>query len=302
MAAKRKRQNNLGRRLGIAGAALILAYFAFPFLSSKKKGMSAMAPGGNNKSLGDIHPLPSSSAKQADHSEKERLRKARMRAAARFEIGLGTIKPKSVGGFLEIPVEFVPKKLWCAGGDLDTIRQSLTNVVADNLLISIESLIDPSRKALAYTSYLDLMKGLKLAFRIKSPLRGEQYGLFICEDSKKDGSCQKKNLLSFDELSRMNDSEQSAVASNVSPIFYFQQLIADGEEINTFDANRFLGKKKGVLLNQLGEQFDLSEKDIQKGWRYSSVVKSLSTEVQHNTIKAPLTYADTRCGGGGDHR
>lgn len=297
MATKKNKGKKASDPLWIGVGVIALVFAAFQFFASKKQEIEAADPARERKDVISVQPLSNLMEDKGDGTEKERLRKARMQSAARFQIGMVSLKPVSKDSQIEIPVEFVPRKLWCSGGDLDTIRQSLENVVAENLLVSVESLSDLSNKAVAYTSYLELLKGRKFTFRIKTPERGDQFGLFICEDSKKEKSCQNKTLLSSDELSKMNSSKSSAAAQGVAAVFYFQHLIADDGEISTFDANQFLGEKKDVLFAHLKGEFDLSDKAIQKGWHYSSVVKSLPTEIQKNTIKAPLTYADTRCGG-----
>ena len=226
------------------------------------------------------------------------LEQRRMALVGATKVGISTLHlPVDPDGYMSIPFRFVPKKVWCQAGDIDTIRYSVSDPTKKEILVTIENVSGENRFAKINVSVEDLLKGFEHTFRVKTLGKGDSLGLFLCKSTDgKGGGCKGKPVVSHAEIGeRTADEDTRSKAMAQDYLYYFQQIVVGDGSVNIYKANDYLGSGAEVLKTQLNGQFDLRNSDFDKAWQYSSVLKSMPANVVGKTIELNLPYNDPRC-------
>ncbi|WP_141731962.1 hypothetical protein [Oligoflexus tunisiensis] len=224
---------------------------------------------------------------------QEELNRQRAQSAQARELGLKTLPLKPRGDTISIPLSFVPQKIWCQGGDLDTIKYATKNDRAKDLLITLEGIDRGGKNPFVRTSLQQLTQGANYTFTLPRPSEATAYGLYICSDSQKENSCQRKNLQTHASLSEQL-AENPDAARAADRIFFFQNLVIDGSRVEAWRTDDFSHEFQRSISNHLLKK-GLSASEVQTAWKTSSTLKSAPIAIRKDRIVLSLPYNDPRC-------
>ncbi len=251
------------------------------------KGESAVTKGSQ------VEILSNSDSKLDTKKYQEELNRSRAQFARARALGLKSLEFKDSGDTVSIPLIFSPKKIWCQGGDLDTMRYAAKAETSKEFVISLEAIGRPGKHPFVRVSLKELYAGLKYTFSVPRPKESIAYGLFICSDNKQDNSCQRKNAKTHAELSAQLAQDPNR-AKSIDQIFYFQNLILDAKKLESYRSNEFgadFQKSIGSHLNKKG----INAADFQTAWKLNSTIKSSPSDIRAGKIVLSLPYNDPRC-------
>lgn len=226
------------------------------------------------------------------------LDRRRALLAAKDLLGLKTLNLKSENDVLTIPFSFKPRKVWCQGGDIDTMKYASDNPAAMDILITIEPFSEQGKKDVLRTSVANLYKGLDNTFKVKAGEGTLSYGLYICSDSKKRGSCKDKALKSHADISQEMANAADSPAK-VDYIFYFQHLLLGKDKLEVYRTNDFSDAFRTSVEAYLDSQRAVHRSEVRKAWKISEISRSESADIRDGRIVLSLPYNDPRCLDGG---
>jgi hypothetical protein len=274
----------------LLGAAIVgLAY-----VSTKRKKMAAEVP--PEKAVVQqegIKSLPNDRTAIDPKAYQAELDSQRAKLGAASALGLTSLDLKLDDGAFPVPFAFVPKKVWCQGGDLDTMKYAIPKADAQEVLISLEPMSGGKGDAV-YTSLNQLQKGFDHIFKLKPADGAQSYGLYICADSKKARSCKGKTLTSHDKMSD-ELANRTAKSPKKDYVFYFQHMILDKNTIETYKSSDFTDGFKNQIGDYLKGQKGVSPNDFHAAWKLSNTTRSVPAEVVDGKILLSLPYNDPRC-------
>jgi hypothetical protein len=240
-----------------------------------------------------VPPLSNQSPTPDVRKYQEELNRQRAQLAQARELGLKSLPLKPQGDTISIPLSFIPQKLWCQGGDLDTIKYATKNHRARDLLITLEGLDRGGKNPFVRTSLQQLSKGVNFTFTLPRPREATAYGLYICSDSQKENSCQRKNLQSHASLSdQLAENPDKARAAD--RIFFFQNLVIDKSRVESWRTDDFSQEFQRSISSHLLKK-GLSAADVQTAWTINSTLKSAPLTIRKDRIVLSLPYNDPRC-------
>ncbi|RZA25860.1 MAG: hypothetical protein EOP10_05575 [Proteobacteria bacterium] len=282
--------------LGIAGfAVLLVLYFVFrrknPELTpveNKSRKTTEVTP---NRTVA-IKPLPI----QAENSQPSQSQVNRLRAKEASEVRLGVRKfsLRGMNGKYSIPFAFTPRKLWCQGGDLDTMKHALNGDSSSVILATLGPMNGSGKGDTFRTNLANLFRGFTHSFEIKEGEEGS-YGLTICSDQKGTKSCKGKSLMSHSMIADQAAAHDSGAAAQ-DYIFYFQHLIVAKKQLYAYRSDEASLKYKSEIGNYLQSEAGLSAEALVNAWKISSTSRSSPLEVEGGKIKLSLPYNDPNCG------
>lgn len=224
---------------------------------------------------------------------KAQVARDRAQYAARARLGLKSIQLKEENGYLQIPFRFTPRKVWCQGGDLDTMKYASNDLSAKDILISLEPSSGGKGDSVR-TSITALYEGVEHTFKVRSG-NTQSYGLYICSDSKKGMSCKDKTLKPHGVI-----SDEVAKAGN-SPkgdyVFYFQHVVLDKKDLEIYASDDRSNDFKKSIGSYLSKQKDIENSEFEAAWKVADVTRSTSADVRDGRLLLSLPYNDPRCMG-----
>lgn len=280
----------------IAGSVLVLGLTAVNYRSKKvaSKTVATEAPPIANAS--SYYEPPKESKPYDSKAHKAQVARKRAQYAARALLGLKSLELKEVDGLLRIPFRFTPHKVWCQGGDLDTMKYASKDLSANEILISLEP--NGSGKGdFLRTSVAALYNGVEHTFKLQPGSSPQIYGLYICSDSKQGKSCKNKSLKSHAEIS--NDVSNANGSSKNNYIFYFQPVVFDKNSLEVYKSDDASDAFKDSIEAYLEKQKGIDSSELKAAWKVSKVIRSSSPEVQGGRLQLSLPYNDPRCMGRG---
>lgn len=165
---------------------------------------------------------------------------------------------------------------------------------ADQILITIEPL-GAGKGDYLRTNVVRLYENIDHVFKLKPSDSLQSYGLYICSDSSKATSCKSKTLASHAAISEEAvNAKGDAQAKKKDYIFYFQNLLLDKNNLETYRTDEFSGEFKAALESYLKNQ-KLADSDIQTAWKLSNITRSQPIEIEDGKIILALPYNDPRC-------
>lgn len=219
----------------------------------------------------------------------------RKKAFAARALGLKTLSLTKTKGKVAIPFEFIPRKVWCQGGDLDTIKYAVTKQNSKEVLISLESLSGDSVSEGLHVSHENFIKGFSHTFMVKDSSSLKSLSLSICTDRKKSGSCKKAQVMSQAKLNSALGEKSNQLAGEF--LFYFQHLLFNGDTVQAYRSDVFDAHYKKSLASYL-DKVDVSKDEVQKAWKLNNTIKSNPLDVRGGKIVLSLPYNDPRCAPG----
>lgn len=226
--------------------------------------------------------------KYQDDLNRERAQSAQIR-----ELGLKSMPLKTQGDTVSIPLVFEPTKVWCQGGDLDTMKYASKNDRAKDFLISLEGLGRGGKNPFVRTSLEELYKGATYTFTIPKPKQATAYGLYICTDSRKENTCQRKSMETHAKLSeRLAENPDKVRAED--RVFYFQNLVIDGKNVEAYRTDDLSNGFQRSITGHLSKK-GLSASEVQTALKTNSTIKSSPLDIRKGKIVLSLPYNDPRC-------
>ncbi len=224
---------------------------------------------------------------------QEELNRERAQHARARELGLKSMPLKDKGDTITIPLAFVPEKVWCQGGDLDTMKYASRNDRAKEFIITLEGIDRGGKHPFVRTSLEELYKGVNYSFTIPRPKEATAYGLYICSDSRKENSCQRKSMMSHAKLSEQLAENPDKTRAE-DRVFYFQNLVIDGKSVESYRTDDFSNEFQKSISGHLLKK-GLSASEVQAAWKTNSTLKSAPVEIRKDKIVLSLPYNDPRC-------
>jgi len=249
------------------------------------------------KALMVLRHLPKASSSRANNEPKlADVYNKKLLAAGTTEskFGVGTLAPKVSKGRMTIPFVFKTERKWCTPGDLDTILKTVKNKSSKELLVTLENISDKTVHGKFRMSVNDLIKGNNLAFITAASSHTESLGLFICRDTNRSGSCQSKEIMSQDEISRQLAANRQA-SSKKDYVYYFQNVLLSNGKLQIYrSANAEISMAPG-LQDFLESTYNLKEVDFQRATQLNSTIRSVPAMIIDKRILLTLPYNDPSC-------
>ena len=200
----------------------------------------------------------------------------------------------------------------CFFGDRDAIGLEL--IRSENpeteLLLTVETLPDAAETKKATVAFIkgaakELEKGYDLTLTVPRSSHKEILGLYICKDSKKEGSCRNKELRTIPAILNQYDSIQGVLSPEfvaTDKIYFFKPLIFEASGLR-YPSAAMSSQRYAQLEQFINREFGLNEgsknaitKIIEIGNTLQS--RPLQMADQKLVIRLP-GYAPTRCRGAG---
>lgn len=242
-----------------------------------------------------IQLLPQAATEVETKSSQAELNKARARLAMNEAIGLKSLPLTDKDGLLEIPFRLKPQKLWCRGGDIDTMKYASNDPSSDQILITLEPL-NGGKGDFLRTSVVKLYKGFDHVFKVKKNADSRSYAVYLCSDSAKATSCKGKTLRSHAVVSD-ESAAAGAKAKKKDYIFYFQHLLLEDKSLVSYRMDDFSNGYRRLVGDFLKNQKGLNPSEVQEAWKTASLTRSLPPDVQGGRVSLALSYNDPRCMG-----
>ncbi len=207
-------------------------------------------------------------------------------------LGLKTLNLKKSQGKVSIPFEFVPRKVWCQGGDLDTIRYATSREDAKEVLISLETMGTNQVREGFHVSHEDLLKGLTHTFTVDEDHGKKSLSLAICSDRKKTGSCKKAQVINQTQLNAKLGAKSNQLEGDF--LFYFQHLLFDGNSVQTYRSDVFTSQYKKSLNDYLSNA-KVDSEESKEAWQRNKTIRSNPVDISNGKIRLSLPYNDPRC-------
>lgn len=207
-------------------------------------------------------------------------------------LGLKSLTLTKVKGKVSIPFEFVPKKVWCQGGDIDTIRYATSKTSAKEVLIALETMGSNKVSETLRVSVDNLVAGFEHTFLLDGGVGDKSLSLSICTDRKKTNSCKKANVIDQNTLN--NTLGANFNQTDKDYLFYFQHLIYNGESVQTYRSDMFHSDFKKKLSGFL-EKADVDKDESDRAWKLNRTIKSNPVDIVKGKIVLSLPYNDPRC-------
>ena len=210
-------------------------------------------------------------------------------------LGLKTLEFKNQGETISIPLSFIPKKIWCQAGDLDTLKHVAKNRSDKEFVISLEAIGRAQDKnPFVRVSLNELYQGADFTFTMPRPKDPVPYGLYICSDFKKQNACQHKSAESHAEISA-ELGKKSDNPLTIDNIFYFQQIIVSNKKAEAYRSNDYSDSFKKSMRESLVNKQGITPADFKTAWEMNSTMKSTPADVKEGKIILSLPYNDPRC-------
>ncbi|RZA23367.1 MAG: hypothetical protein EOP10_12965 [Proteobacteria bacterium] len=220
----------------------------------------------------------------------------RAKESSDMKLGIKKFPLKEVNGRFDVPFQFTPRKIWCQGGDLDTIKHAVTNASDLSVLIALEPQ-DAGKGAVLRTSVLQLFAGLTHTFSIPVA-SGLSYALSICSDLKKEGTCRGKTVKTHSQINSELADEKVDRKTPVDYLFYFQHLVLDKSFFYSYRSDN----ASDGYLNLITEYFQghtaVGPLDMKKAYKNSKIIRSAPADISGSRILLELPVNDPRCGAG----
>lgn len=280
----------------IAAAVVVLGMIAFKMRSKKMASKATTAevdlPSEGTPLQGLYQAEPTAYDSKAYKAEVAQMR---AQFAAKTMLGLESMELKEENGLIRIPSQFIPRMVWCQGGDLDTMKYASKDVGADEFLISLEPNNGGKGDSLR-TNLAALYKGIEHTFKVK-PRSARSYGLYICSDSKNAASCKDKTLKTHAEIGK--EAAQAKDSARKDYIFYYQHVLLDKNNLEVYKSNNTSEEFKKSIENYLRKRKGIDTAEFQTAWKVSNVMRSASPDVRDGRLRLTLPYNDPRCMGSG---
>lgn len=216
----------------------------------------------------------------------------RKKAHATRSLGIKSLVLTKSKGKIRIPFEFVPQKLWCQGGDIDTIRYATSKTNAKEVLITLESLGNSKVKESLKVSVDNLIAGFTHTFAVDAGIKDSSLSLSICTDRKKTGSCKKASVV--DQAALNNALGAASNRTTKDFLFYFQHLLYSGGKLQTYSNDNFTADYR-KRLNSFLNKSDVDKDEIERAWQLNKKIRSNPVNIVNGKIVLSLPYNDPRC-------
>lgn len=210
-----------------------------------------------------------------------------------------------------IPIKLVTEPR-CFFGDRDAIGLELIRSESPEteLLLTIEPLPkapEVKKTAVAFIkgAAKDLEKGYDLTLSVPRATHNEILGLYICKDSKKEGSCRNKELRTIPAILNQYDSIQGVLSPDfvaTDKIYFFKPLVFESSGVR-YPSAAMSSQRYAQLEQFINHEFGLNEGSknaIEKIIEIGNTLQSRPLQMvdQKLVIRLP-GYAPTRCRGAG---
>ncbi len=282
--------------LGLAGLAIVLlVYFVF----KKKAFKTEPQENGKNKTaqVSEARPVEIIASKsEVETPQRLQSRVNRLRANEASESRLGIVKfpLNATDGFFSIPFVFSPRKIWCQGGDLDTMKHALNGIESSTFLVTLQPLRESEKGETYRTTLGNLFQGFTHVFKIREGKPGN-YALTICSDQKGTNTCAGKSLTTHSKIADEVVAHDQGTPSK-DYIFYFQHLIVNKTQLYAYRSDDASTRYQNEIRSYLQDEVKLSSDTLAEAWKMSSTLRSSPLGLDNGKIKLSLPYNDPECG------
>jgi hypothetical protein len=291
--SRRKNQKIPTEYILLGVLALGIAFYIYRSKGTEATQMAAEAPVHQPGKANQVQLLTSNQPPVDVRKYQEDLNRERAQFARARELGLKSLPLKNQGDTITIPLSFVPEKVWCQGGDLDTMKYASRNEYAKDFIITLEGIDRGGKNPFLRTSLDELQKGVNASFTIPRPKEANAYGVYICTDTRKDNSCQRKSMLSHAKLSEQL-AENPEKARGEDRVFFFQNLVIDGKSVEAYRTDDLSSEFQKTITGHLTKK-GLSASEVQNAIKTNLTLKSAPADIRKNRIVMSLPYNDPRC-------
>ncbi|MDQ3230196.1 MAG: hypothetical protein M3Q07_00100, partial [Pseudobdellovibrionaceae bacterium] len=219
---------------------VLMIGIAFVILRGKNTtiSMQAETPPAVEGQVNPVQVLPSHQSPVDVRKYQDELNQQRAQFAQARSLGLKSMPLKNQGDTVTIPLVFAPNKVWCQGGDLDTMRYGAKSDTNKEFLITLEAIGRGGKNPFVRTSLKELQKGVSYSFTIPKPKDTTAYGVYICTDGRKENSCQRKGIETHSQAST-ELAEDPNKARSEDRVFFFQNLVIDSKKVEAYRTDDF---------------------------------------------------------------
>ncbi|RZA12996.1 MAG: hypothetical protein EOP10_30490 [Proteobacteria bacterium] len=219
----------------------------------------------------------------------------RAKESSDMKLGIKKFPLKEINGRYDIAFQFTARKIWCQGGDLDTIKHAVNSSSDPSVLIALEPQ-EAGKGAILRTSVLQLFAGLTHKFSIPVA-SGLSYALSICSDMKKEGTCRGKTVKTHSEInSALAEEKTDRKASPIDYLFYFQHLVLDKSFLYSYRSDNASEGYLNLIAEYFKEHSSVGELEMKKAFKNSKITRSAPADISGGRILLELPVNDPRCG------
>ncbi|MFW7379202.1 MAG: hypothetical protein ACOH5I_10375 [Oligoflexus sp.] len=294
---KAKQEGELGKLL-IVGAlcAVVFLWFRQSDDAEHEQQMAA-------KSSQEIELIPRQAEAKVQTTKKinpvKQVKARRRSLAQRRQLKLQSLSIHDQDP-VKIPVSIKARSQWCQVGDLDLMKAALKKKKDSRLIMTLEPTTATQNAKIQVRSIgeSELHKGFSHVFELsKNQIKGG-YGLYICLDSQRQGTCRQKAAYPIHDLGNILFNAQSPKRLDRDPVFYFQMLLSDGDTVDIFASNQegddyynILDKFASTRIPQGSER----RMALTQARRLHQNLSSVPAMVKGKGIEISLPYMDPKC-------
>jgi hypothetical protein len=282
--------NLIDKRTGIF-IILIVGMLAF-FIARKSGSRVDSQRTQVETSVAEPPPKQALIAAPAKPDEAEALKIARRNYNIVVLNGITKVPALVKNGKLSLSIQPKPEAQWCKGGDFDVIKMLAPNTQDKFITLSLESMTSENIKRVQTYSLSELNAGKSTSFDI--PLDDEAYGLYLCIDQNRKGSCAKKQAVPA-EIWSSSAKKMKGLAAN--KIFYFQLIQIKDKTAHIIPSQAWGKHNLRALKSRLGDWMGDDLSALERMDELVSKIRPMPARLAESHIEIPLLYNDMRCVG-----
>jgi hypothetical protein len=204
---------------------------------------------------------------------------------------LREIRTTNEGAEIKISVRTKPEARTCQSGDFDLIKSIAQDGNEKIFLLSVEKLSGTlSKPSQTRLNIFDIMKGNAFDFNLPNQASAQEYGVFLCLDPQKTGSCNNKEPLPAAEWNTAINRDKMP-----SKLLYFQLMTAKEDRAYLIPTDRWSRPALDDLKGKLKNWLHTPDETMEKTASLMSKLGSRPADILGGNLEIPLPYRDPRC-------
>ncbi|MBC7661040.1 MAG: hypothetical protein H7249_15185 [Chitinophagaceae bacterium] len=199
---------------------------------------------------------------------------------------------KSEGNKLILTIMPKPEAQWCKTGDFDLLKALASNTKDKMITLSVEALKKNGVRRAETLSLGEIANAR--GFRFEIPNTDGAYGIYLCTDQGKKGSCGRKAPIN-PHIWSAGPGQIKKLAQD--KVFYFQMLEVKNGSVNIIPSESWGKDNLKKLKSQLGDWMGSDADALDKMDNLVSKLKPMPSRIAGDRIEIPLPYNDMRCMG-----
>ncbi|MCX6128281.1 MAG: hypothetical protein NTX25_04355 [Proteobacteria bacterium] len=266
--------------VGVVGLALLVFFVFF-----KKQGEGVKVPE-------KVEQNQVVSIKPESAPTKVSIEQQRSAYFEKMQLGISSASLPIESGFAKASIKIKNRKLYCRGGEIDTMDRDAANASSKEFLLTVEAIGQSGKPYLQDSLSVNDLKAETLHnFSIPAHESNKLLGVYICHDTKKDKSCQNKKVLDY-----KTHGKNVGNALNKSDVIYIFHKLLLGKDGNISLFSSFVGDVKNDRSNKyISAQGKIDNNLIAEASAIDRKLRSEALQMSNKIIELTLTLGDRSC-------